>query len=248
MSTAEEMVTGVVTTHTDLSIIGLIMGADIIVKIVLLILLASSIWSWAIIIDKSLLLKKLAKRMNDFEEIFWSGQMLDQLYNRVRHKTDNPYAAVFVAAMDEWNKQPIHENKNVASYLSVGLKERMFQAMNISKNRELEQLDKNLSFLSIVGSSATFVGVFGTVWGIMTSFKSIAAAQNASLSVVAPGIAEALFATAIGLVAAIPAMIFYNLLSDKINRMDTKIEDFASELGSLLSQEIDRGMQHGNDN
>lgn len=248
MNNTEEMVTGVVTTHTDLSIIGLIMGADIVVKMVLLILLAASVWSWAIIIDKSLLLKKLAKRMNEFEEVFWSGQMLDQLYSRIRHKADNPYAAVFVAAMDEWSKQQIHENKSVASYLSISLKDRISQAMNISKNRELEELDKNLSFLSIVGSSATFVGVFGTVWGIMTSFKSIAAAQNASLSVVAPGIAEALFATAIGLVAAIPAMIFYNLLSDKINRMDTKVEDFANELGSLLSQEIDRGMHHGNVN
>lgn len=231
----------------DLSILGLITGADITVKLVLLTLVLASIWSWAIIIDKSILLRKVVKKISEFENIFWSGQMLDQLYDRVRHHIDNPMTAIFVAAMDEWSKQSFGSaSKNTISYLSIGLKERMIQAMASAKNKEIEELDRNLVFLAVVGSSATFIGLFGTVWGIMTSFRSIAAAQNASIAVVAPGIAEALFATAIGLVAAIPAVIFYSIISNRVNNIDAKLEDFANELGSLLSQEIDRGMNHGN--
>lgn len=231
----------------DLSILGLITGADIVVKLVLLTLVLASIWSWAIIIDKSILLRKVVKKISEFENIFWSGQMLDQLYDRVRHRIDNPMTAIFVAAMDEWSKQSFGSaSKNTISYLSIGLKERMIQAMASAKNKEIEELDRNLVFLAVVGSSATFIGLFGTVWGIMASFRSIAAAQNASIAVVAPGIAEALFATAIGLVAAIPAVIFYSIISNRVNNIDAKLEDFANELGSLLSQEIDRGMNHGN--
>ncbi len=231
--------------HADLSILGLISGADIVVKLVLLILLLASIWSWAIIIDKSVLFRQVIKKIRDFEDVFWSGQMLDQLYDRIRNKADNPMSVVFVAAMDEWSKHRINASRTTVSYLSIGLKERIIQAMDSAKNREIEELDKNLVFLAVVGSSATFVGLFGTVWGIMTSFRSIAAAQNATIAVVAPGIAEALFATAIGLVAAIPAVIFYSILSSRVNNIEAKVEDFANELGSLLSQEIDRGMEHG---
>lgn len=246
MNNIESVVTNVTAPQADLSIIGLISGADIVVKMVLLILLFSSIWSWAIIIDKTLLLRKIVKKINEFEQIFWSGQLLDQLYDRLRGKADNPLSAVFVAAMDEWSKQKINNRSHKSiSYLSIGLKERMIQSMDITKNKEIEALDKNLVFLAVVGSSATFIGLFGTVWGIMSSFRSIAAAQNASIAVVAPGIAEALFATAIGLVAAIPAVIFYSILSSKINNIDSRVEDFSNELGSLLSQEIDRGIENG---
>ena len=246
MSNIESIVTNVAAPQADLSIMGLISGADVVVKIVLLILLFSSIWSWAIIIDKTLLLRKVIKKINDFEQIFWSGQLLDQLYDRLRGKADNTLSAVFVAAMDEWSKQKMNNRSQKSiSYLSIGLKERMIQSMDITKNKEIEELDKNLVFLAVVGSSATFIGLFGTVWGIMSSFRSIAAAQNASISVVAPGIAEALFATAIGLVAAIPAVIFYSILSSKINNIDSRVEDFSNELGSLLSQEIDRGIENG---
>ena len=172
---------------------------------------------------------------------------MDQLYDRLRHKAEHPLSVVFVAAMDEWSKQRLNNrNQNSFSYLSVGLKERIMQAMDVAKNKEMEGLESNLAFLSVVGSTSTFIGLFGTVWGIMSSFRSISAAQNATIAVVAPGIAEALFATAIGLVAAIPAVIFYNLLVNKINYINNKVEDFSSELGSLLSQEIDRGMEHGN--
>lgn len=241
MTSTETAITSVAPVHADLSILGLISGADIVVKGVLLILLLASIWSWAIIIDKTLLLRAAFKKIEDFEQVFWSGQLLDQLYQRVRGKADNPLSMVFVAAMDELSKQQGEDLKTV-SHLRVGLKERIIQAMSVAKNKVLGELDKNLVFLAVVGSSATFIGLFGTVWGIMSSFRSIASAQNASIAVVAPGIAEALFATAIGLVAAIPAVVFYSILSDKINLIDGKVEDFSSELGSLLSQEIDRGL------
>ena len=245
MSSVDTIVTTAASSHADLSMLGLIIGADIVVKLVLLILAMASIWSWAIIIDKTLLLRNITKKIDEFEQVFWSGQLLDQLYDRLRGKADNPLATVFVAAMDEWSKQQRMANRNQSSlsYLSVGLKERIIQTMDVAKNKAVEELDKNLVFLAVVGSSATFIGLFGTVWGIMSSFRSIAAAQNASIAVVAPGIAEALFATAIGLVAAIPAVIFYSILSNKINNIDSKIEDFSNELGSLLSQEIDRGIE-----
>ena len=246
MATNEEIVTNLAVQHTDLSMLGLIMSADMVVKLVLLILALASIWSWAIIVDKSIIIRRVSRGIEAFEKIFWSGQLLDQLYDRVRHNPDNPLAVVFVSAMDEWSKQRINgRNQKALSYLSIGLKERLMQAMDVAKNKEVEGLETNLVFLAIVGSSATFVGLFGTVWGIMSSFRSIAAAQNASIATVAPGIAEALFATAIGLVAAIPAVVFYSLLSNKVNHIEGKIEDFSNELGSLLSQEIDRGMDNG---
>ena len=207
----------------------------------------ASVWSWAIIIDKHLLLSKIKRQIENFERVFWSGQLLDQLYERLRHKADHPLSAVFVAAMDEWTKQRVNnKNQQALSYLNIGLKERIGQAMEVAKNQEMEKLEKNFSFLAVVGSTSPFLGLFGTVWGIMNSFKSIAVMKNATISVVAPGIAEALFATAIGLVAAIPAVIFYNLLSSQINNISNKVEGFSSELGSLLSQEIDRGIENGN--
>ena len=247
MSQAEGMVTEVVAHAPDMSILGLISGADIIVKLVLLLLFMASVWSWAIIIDKHLLLSKIKRQIENFERVFWSGQLLDQLYERLRHKADHPLSAVFVAAMDEWTKQRVNnKNQQALSYLNIGLKERIGQAMEVAKNQEMEKLEKNFSFLAVVGSTSPFLGLFGTVWGIMNSFKSIAVMKNATISVVAPGIAEALFATAIGLVAAIPAVIFYNLLSSQINNISNKVEGFSSELGSLLSQEIDRGIENGN--
>lgn len=240
----QAMVTGVMSHTPDMSILGLIAGADIIVKMVLLLLLMASVWSWAIIIDKYLLLSKVKRRIEEFERVFWSGQLLDQLYERLRHKIEHPLSSVFVAAMDEWTKQRLNnKSQHALSYLNIGFKERIAQAMEVAKNLEIEKLEKNFSFLAVVGSTSPFIGLFGTVWGIMNSFKSIALMKNATISVVAPGIAEALFATAIGLVAAIPAVVFYNLLSSQINNISNKVEGFSSELGSLLSQEIDRGVE-----
>lgn len=240
MSQTEGLVTEVVAHTQDFSIFGLIAGADIVVKVVLLLLLMASVWSWAIIIDKSILLSRVSRQIEKFEKLFWSGQLLDQLYDRLRNRADHPLAVVFVSAMDEFRKTRAPSNHHALSYLNMGLKERIVQAMTLAKNKEMDSLERNLSFLAVVGSVSPFIGLFGTVWGIMNSFQSISALKNATIAAVAPGIAEALFATAIGLIAAIPAVVFYNILASKINNISNKVEDFSSELGSLLSQEIDR--------
>ncbi len=242
---SQEIMTNVVSKGADLSIIGLISGADIVVKLVLLLLLMASVWSWAVIIDKYLLLNKVKQQIIKFEKVFWSGQLLDQLYEKLKRRASHPLAAVFVAAMDERSRQRQNKGQKTLSYLSIGLKDRIAQVMDMEKNQGMEELEKNLSFLAVVGSTSPFIGLFGTVWGIMNSFQAIAAMKNATIAVVAPGIAEALFATAVGLVAAIPAVIFYNFLSSKINEINNKVESFSSELYSLFAQEIDKGMENG---
>ena len=219
------------------SIWQLIASADPVGKSIILILVMASVASWAIIIDKYLKYRNLRSKMHSFENLFWSGQVLDMLYEKIKTAIDSPMAAIFVAAMSECKRHDSIKNRDV--HLKVGLKERIGQAMYLVRNREMDKLDKNLGFLATVGSSATFVGLFGTVWGIMHSFQSIAASNNTSLSVVAPGIAEALFATAIGLVAAIPAGIFYNLLVIQSNNIANRLEDFSSELNTLLTRAID---------
>jgi len=221
----------------DVSIWGLVSSADIISQAVMLILILASIVCWAIIISKYRKHKGLRQKMSGFEELFWSGQVLDMLYDRVKKSVDNPLAAVFVAAMSECKRHDSGQKKDAS--IKVGLKERIGQAMYLVRNRENDKLEENLGFLATVGSSATFVGVFGTVCGIMHSFQSIAGSNNTSLAVVAPGIAEALLATAIGLVAAIPAMVAYNFLSSQVNSMNNRMEDFSYELHTLLSRAID---------
>jgi biopolymer transport protein TolQ len=229
---------GNTTTALDLSIIGMFTEADIVVQVVILMLLAASFWSWAIIFEKLISFKVLNTKTETFETAFWSGDLLEDLYDRVKHHADHPMAQVFAAAMYEW-KIPSPEEK-ARLELKVGLKERIFQSMTLSRNQAIDKLERNLGFLATVGSTAPFVGLFGTVWGIMHSFNSIAAMKNISLVVVAPGIAEALFATAVGLFAAIPAVIFYNKFSNDLNRISHKIDDFAGEFGAIISRELDK--------
>lgn len=224
-------------THDHLSIFSLISSSDIIGKSVMLMLLIASIWSWAIILDKIFKLIQVQKRMQVFENIFWSGGVLEQLYETMKRSVNNPLALVFVSAMDECKSL---STKGLPELLKNNHKERIVNAMYLAQNREIEKLEKNLSFLATVGSSSPFIGLFGTVWGIMHSFQSIATSKNTSLAVVAPGIAEALLATAIGLFAAIPAVIFYNYLISRITFINNKIEDFISELNSILSKAIDQ--------
>lgn len=221
----------------DVSVWNLIASADLIGQAVMLILVGASVVSWAIIISKYRNYKDVKKKMGAFEEVFWSGQVLDTLFERVKKTVDNPMAAVFVAAFEECKRHGANQVKEMS--LKVGLKERIGQAMYLVRNRENEKLEENLSFLATVGSSATFVGVFGTVCGIMHSFQSIAGSNNTSLAVVAPGIAEALLATAIGLIAAIPAMVAYNMLATQVNSISNRVEDFSYELHTLLSRAID---------
>ncbi|KIJ89141.1 protein TolQ [Rickettsia asembonensis] len=226
-----------VVTQGHLSIFSLISSSDIIGKSVMLMLLIASIWSWAIILDKIFKLAQVQRRMKNFENVFWSGGVLEQLYESIKRSVNNPLALIFVSAMDECKSL---STRGLSDALKNNHKERITGAMYLAQNREVEKLEKNLSFLATVGSSAPFVGLFGTVWGIMHSFQSIATSKNTSLAVVAPGIAEALLATAIGLFAAIPAVIFYNYLISRITLINNKIEDFSSELNSILSKAIDQ--------
>lgn len=228
-----------VTQVTDVSVFHLITSADLMSQFVMLILFAASVCSWAIIIAKYFRYRDVQNKMHAFENVFWSGQVLDTLHERVKRSADNPLAAVFVAAMNECKRRDNVKTTTAEIAVKVGLKERIMQSMNLVRNREIESLEQHLVFLSIVGSSSTFIGLFGTVWGIMHSFQSIAASKNTSLAVVAPGIAEALLATAIGLCAAIPAGIFYNLLANQANKFSSKVDDFIGELYTLLGRAID---------
>ncbi|HEY1540779.1 MAG TPA: protein TolQ [Xanthobacteraceae bacterium] len=197
-------------------------------------LLLASIWVWAIVIDKLILFKRTRKSMERFEQAFWSGQSLEELYRTLSSRPNTSMAALFVAAMREWKRSFETQARSLA-----GLQMRIEKVMDVTISREVERLERRLLVLSTVASAGPFVGLFGTVWGIMTSFQAIAASQNTSLTVVAPGIAQALFATAIGLMAAIPATIFYNKFSADVNKQAQRMEGFADEFAAILSRQID---------
>ena len=222
----------------DLSIIGLFLQSDAIVKLVMLILLLASFWSWAIIFDKVMRIRRLRHAASSFEESFWSGGSLDDLYERVGQRPPDPMTAVFSSAMREWRRSAA---KNLLGTPGVraSLQQRIERVMSVTVGREMERVERFMAFLATVGSTAPFVGLFGTVWGIMDSFQSIAASKNTSLAVVAPGIAESLFATALGLVAAIPAVIAYNKLATDFGRYAGRLEAFASEFSAILSRQLD---------
>ncbi|MEI2385022.1 protein TolQ [Breoghania sp. JC706] len=222
----------------DISFFALFLGAHIVVKIVMLGLIAASVWCWAIIIDKQLLFTRTRRQMNRFENVFWSGQSLEDLYQTLVNRANTSMAALFVAAMREWKRS--HEGKKPAI---ASLQQRIDRVMDVTISREMERLENRLLVLATVGSAAPFVGLFGTVWGIMTSFQAIAASKNTNLTVVAPGIAEALFATALGLVAAIPAVIAYNKYSAEATRLSSRMEGFADEFSAILSRQIDERTQ-----
>ena len=218
----------------NLSLWGLFLEADIVVKLVMLILLLASVWVWAIIIEKVLSLRRVNREATQFEDSFWSGGSLDDLYEREGADPTNPIAAVFGAAMSEWKRSVRISGVDIGH---TAVKERVDRAMNVTIMREMERLERYMIFLASVGSTAPFVGLFGTVWGIMHSFSAIAAMHNTDLAVVAPGIAEALFATAIGLVAAIPAVLAYNKLSNDLARFAARLEGFGAEFAAILSRQ-----------
>jgi biopolymer transport protein TolQ len=218
----------------DLSILELFRNAHIVVKIVMIGLLLASVWSWAIIIEKFFLFARTKKETDAFEAVFWSGQSLEELYQALSQRRNTGMAALFVAAMREW-KRSIERNPKP----TPGTQLRVEKVMDVTISRELERLERRLTFLATVGSTAPFVGLFGTVWGIMTSFQAIAVSKNTNLAVVAPGIAEALFATALGLLAAIPAVIFYNKFNSQAARQGARLEGFADEFAAILSRQID---------
>ena len=222
----------------DLTVIGLFLHADWIVKGVLLLLLMASIWSWAIIIEKMFRLRKLDGQAGDFEDLFWSGGALEDLYDRVGVQPQDPMSAMFGAAMREWRRSAARGTAT-ATQMRAGLQQRIERVMYVTLGREMDRLERYMTFLASVGSTAPFIGLFGTVWGIMNSFHAIGASKNTSLAVVAPGISEALFATALGLVAAIPAVIAYNKLSSDLTRYAGRLEAFAGEFGAILSRQLE---------
>ena len=221
----------------SISVVHMFMGADWIVKTVMLLLLVASLWSWTIIFNKWLALGTLRRRADKFEKVFWSGQSLDELYQQFSNRADHPMAAVFVSALREWRRA--FESGAPREALAPGIKDRIDKAMSVTIMREADGLERSLGFLATVGSTAPFLGLFGTVWGIMNSFSAIAARHDTTLAVVAPGIAEALFATAMVLLAAIPAVIFYNRFVNEIGRYNTRLDAFADEFSAILSRQLD---------
>ena len=221
----------------DFSLIGLFLQADLVVKAVLMVLIFMSFWCWTIIFDKLIKLRRLRDQAAQFEETFWSGGSLEELFDRIGNRPIDPMSAVFSAAMREWRRTTARVG-NPAS-IRVTLHSRIERVMEVTVGREMERLEKYMPFLASVGSTAPFIGLFGTVWGIMNSFAAIATEKNTSLAVVAPGIAEALFATALGLVAAIPAVLAFNKLSNDLNRYASRLEAFAGEFGAILSRQMD---------
>ena len=218
----------------DLSLITLFLQAHIVVKAVIVLLLLASVWSWAIIVDKTLLYGRIRRQMDRFEKVFWSGQSLEDLYRSLTGRTPTAMASVFVAAMREWKR-----SFEAGARSPIGLQTRIDKVLEVTISREQERLERRLLFLATVGSSAPFVGLFGTVWGIMSSFQAIANTKNTALAVVAPGIAEALLATALGLLAAIPAVVAYNKLSNEAGKIGQRLEGFADEFSAILSRQID---------
>jgi biopolymer transport protein TolQ len=216
------------------SLLGLFLQAHIVVKLVMIGLFFASLWCWAIIIYKTIAFRRLRARIAAFEDDFWSGQSLEELYKKRANDRADGLAAVFVAAMREWKRS--HEGDKPAL---ASLAQRIDRVMSMTLVREGDEMERGLTVLASTGSAAPFIGLFGTVWGIMTSFQAIAASESTNLAVVAPGIAEALLATAIGLLAAIPATIFYNKLATDAGRITQQMEGFADEFLAILSREID---------
>jgi biopolymer transport protein TolQ len=221
----------------DLSLWGLFLQADWVVKLVMLGLLLASVWVWAIVFEKVTSIRRANRAADNFEDAFWSGGSLDELFRKEGDQPSHPMAAVFVAAMREWRRSA--QRLAGSDLIANGLRERIDRTMAVTVQREMERLERWMIFLASVGSVAPFIGLFGTVWGIMNSFAAIAGMQNTNLAVVAPGIAEALFATAIGLVAAIPAVLAYNKISSDLARFASRLEGFASEFGAILSRQTE---------
>ncbi len=218
----------------DVSLIGLFLEASLAVQIVMIGLLFASVWSWAIILDKWMLFARTKRQLDRFEKVFWSGQSLEELYRSLQDRNPSGMGALFMVAMREW-KRSFERGANSA----IGLQTRIDKVLDVSLAKEAEKLERRLMFLATVGSAAPFIGLFGTVIGIMTSFQAIAGSKSTNLAVVAPGIAEALLATALGLLAAIPATIFYNKLSSDVGKITTRLEGFADEFSAILSRQID---------
>jgi biopolymer transport protein TolQ len=218
----------------DFSLWGLFARATITVKIVMMMLLFASFWSWAVVIQKHITFRRARSAATGFDEAFWSGEPLDVLFDQIGVQPEGASERIFSAGMTEWRRSHRDDGGLIA-----GAQSRIDRSMDVAINKEAEALQKGLPVLATVGATAPFVGLFGTVWGIMNAFIEIAEQQNTNLAVVAPGIAEALLATGLGLLAAIPAVIFYNKLSSDSDRILSSYEAFADEFATILSRQLD---------
>ena len=225
----------------DFSFVSLFARADWVVKSVMILLALASIWSWVVAVDKFIMFRLLKRRATAFEDTFWSGRTLDDLSKALGSDTRDPMARVFAAAMREYNESRSSTSPSGVLGRSNATHERIDSVMNLVINRELAKAERGMTVLATVASASVFVGLFGTVWGIMNAFRAIAASQNTNLSVVAPGIAEALFATALGLIAAIPALIFYNMFTSEMDKYGGRLEGYSDELSAILSRKLSKG-------
>lgn len=218
----------------DFSLVALFLRATFTVKVVMIMLLVSSFWSWAVIVQKHILFRKARGEASVFDRAFWSGEPLDELFEKIGPTPDGASGKIFAAGMLEWRRSHRQDGGLIA-----GAQARIDRSMDVAIAKESENLNSGLSFLATVGSTAPFIGLFGTVWGIKHSFEQIAISQNTNLAVVAPGIAEALLATGVGLIAAIPAVVFYNKLNADSEHITGGYEAFADEFATILSRQLD---------
>ncbi len=226
-----------VAARTTLSLWGMFEHSDIFMKLLMIAMVLASIWSWAIIFNKIKTFRYVKEQSKKFEDKFWSGQSLDGLYEKIKSRPLSPIEAIFASAMKEWKRSASRkELKNKG----VNVQERIDKVMQITIDREAENLETHMIFLASTGSVSPLLGLFGTVWGIMDSFHSIGLTQNTNIAAVAPGVAEALLTTAIGLIAAIPALIAYNKFSNDIDRMTNRMETFSGELSAIISRQIEQ--------
>ena len=232
-------VTNINSENVDFSMFALFMSADLVVKSVILILIFASFYSWSIIVSKLLRIRMLKQMEKEFEEIFWSGNSFEDLYETFNFTQENPKSKIFCSAIQEWKKSQKEEGEMLTTNIN-SLQERMHRSMYVTFTKESEKIEKNITFLATAGATAPFVGLFGTVWGIMNSFQSIAIAQNTNLSVVAPGIAEALFATALGLFVAIPAVVAYNKITSDFSKYFISLETFMDEFTTIFFRQLEK--------
>ena len=222
----------------DFTIWNLFWRSDMVIKLVMVVLVLASIWCWTIIVDKVIRLRRLRAEAAAFEDSFWAGGSLDDLYDRLGGQPPEPMSAIFSAAMAEWRRSRTR-SLTTTERMRDRLQERIDRVMEVTLGREIERLERHLAFLASAGATAPFIGLFGTVWGIMNSFQAIALAKNTNLAVVGTGLGEALFTTALGLIVAVPAVAAYNKLRADTMRYGARLESFASEFSGILSRHFE---------